>query len=362
MQIMITHDVTARVRVLQFSRLQLAFLALGVLVLLLLSSGAVYHWLFLKAAREGWPVVSSVVKWVVRDEIAQRDRFMRENLDAIAQKVGEVQAKLVRLEAVSARVSGLAGLKPEDLAPLQSAGADEPATSGARGVPAGAQGAPAQPGALPRPSGPTGTAPGQGGPYLPLQSPSLEELHRAVGVLDEQSGRHADVFTLIESRFFEERLRRLMVPSMAPVAVAATSGFGFRADPFTGRTALHTGLDFPAEPGTPIRAAAGGVVLEVSMHPEYGQTVELDHGNSLSTLYAHLRRSLVKPGDIVRRGQVIAEVGNSGRSTGPHLHFEVLLQGVPQNPARFLAADAGPLAPQTRTISRASVRGGAVVK
>ena len=114
MQIMITHDVTARVRVLQFSRLQLVLLALGVVFLLLLSSGAVYHWLFLKAAREGWPVVSSVVKWVVRDEIAQRDRFMRENLDAIAQKVGEVQAKLVRLEAVSARVSGLAGLKPED--------------------------------------------------------------------------------------------------------------------------------------------------------------------------------------------------------------------------------------------------------
>jgi murein DD-endopeptidase MepM/ murein hydrolase activator NlpD len=190
----------------------------------------------------------------------------------------------------------------------------------------------------------------------------LEDLHRAVGVLDEQSGRYADVFTLIESRFFEERLRQLMVPSMAPVAVAAGSGFGFRADPFTGRTALHTGLDFPAEPGTPIRAAAGGLVLDVSVHPEYGQTVELDHGNSLSTLYAHLSRSLVKPGDIVRRGQVIAEVGNSGRSTGPHLHFEVLLQGVPQNPARFLAAEVSPVPPQARAVSGASVRGGAVVK
>lgn len=345
MQIMITHDAAARVRVLQISRLQLGLLALGVLFMLLLFSGAVYHWFFLKAAREGWPVVSSVVKWVVRDEIAQRDRFMRENLDAIAQKVGEVQAKLVRLEAVSARVSGLAGLKPEDLAPLQPAGSSEPAAAGARGAPA-------------RP----GPPPGQGGPYLPLQNATLEDLHRAVGVLDDQSGRHADVFTLIESRFFEERLRQLMVPSMAPVAVAAGSGFGFRADPFTGRAALHTGLDFPAEPGTPIRAAAGGVVLDVSVHPEYGQTLELDHGNSLSTLYAHLRRSLVKPGDIVRRGQVIAEVGNSGRSTGPHLHFEVLLQGVPQNPARFLAAEVSPLPRQVRALSGASVRGGAVVK
>jgi len=355
MQIMITHDAAARVRVLQISRLQLGLLALGVLFMLLLFSGAVYHWFFLKAAREGWPVVSSVVKWVVRDEIAQRDRFMRENLDAIAQKVGEVQAKLVRLEAVSARVSGLAGLKPEDLAPLQPAGSSGPAAAGARP-------APARPGPPLRQPGAQGPAPGQGGPYLPLHSPTLEDLHRAVAVLDEQSGRHADVFTLIESRFFEERLRQLMVPSMAPVAVAAGSGFGFRADPFTGRTALHSGLDFPAEPGTPIRAAAGGVVLDVSVHPEYGQTVELDHGNSLSTLYAHLSRSLVKPGDIVRRGQVIAEVGNSGRSTGPHLHFEVLLQGVPQNPTRFLAAEVSPLPRQARAVSGASVRGGAVVK
>ena len=99
MQIMITRDVSARVRVFQFSRWQGALLCLGLVFVLMLSSGAVYHWFFLKAAREGWPVVSSVVKWVVRDEIAQRDRFMRENLDAIAQKVGEVQAKLVRLEA-----------------------------------------------------------------------------------------------------------------------------------------------------------------------------------------------------------------------------------------------------------------------
>jgi len=355
MQIMITHDVAARVRVLQISRIQLGLLFAGVLFVLLLFSGGVYHWFFLKAAREGWPVVSSVVKWVVRDEIAQRDRFMRENLDAIALKVGEVQAKLVRLEAVSARVSGLAGLKPEDLAPLQPGDPNQPAAAGARGVPA-------RPGLPPRQPGSPGPAPGQGGPYLPLQSPTLDDLHLAVGVLDEQSGRHADVFTLIESRFIEARLRQLLVPSMAPVAVAAGSGFGFRADPFTGRSALHTGLDFPAEPGTPIRAAAGGVVLDVSVHPEYGHTVELDHGNSLSTLYAHLQRALVEPGDIVKRGQVIAKVGNSGRSTGPHLHFEVLLQGVPQNPALFLAADVSSQTPPARAVSRASLRGGAVVK
>lgn len=333
MQIMITHDVSARVRVLQLSRWQLALLALGLVFLLMLTSGAVYHWFFLKAAREGWPVVSSVVKWVVRDEIAQRDRFMRENLDAIAQKVGEVQAKLVRLEAVSERVSGLAGVKPEELRLLQQPAVGAPAPVG-----------------------------GRGGAYLPLRSPTLEELNDTVTGLDGLSDLHADVFTLIESRLFEERMRGLMVPSATPVDGPVGSGFGFRSDPITGRTALHTGLDFPAEPGTPIRAAAGGVVLEQGVHPEYGQTLELDHGNQLTTLYAHLRRSLVKPGDIVRRGQVIAEVGNTGRSTGPHLHFEVLLQGVPQNPARFLGAQPAPWEAAARKALRRDSREGPVVK
>ena len=333
MQIMITHDVSARVRVLQLSRWQLALLALGLAFVLMLTSGAVYHWFFLKAAREGWPVVSSVVKWVVRDEIAQRDRFMRENLDAIAQKVGEVQAKLVRLEAVSERVSGLAGVKPEELRLLQQPSVGAPAPLG-----------------------------GRGGAYLPLRSPTLEELNDTVTGLDGLSDLHADVFTLIESRLFEERMRGLMVPSATPVDGPVGSGFGFRSDPITGRTALHTGLDFPAEPGTPIRAAAGGVVLERGVHPEYGQTLELDHGNQLTTLYAHLRRSLVKPGDIVRRGQVIAEVGNTGRSTGPHLHFEVLLQGVPQNPARFLGAQPAPWEAAARKALRRDSREGPVVK
>jgi murein DD-endopeptidase MepM/ murein hydrolase activator NlpD len=358
MQIMITHDVSARIRVLQLSRWQLALLALGLLFALMLSSGAVYHWFFLKAARDGWPVVSAVVKWVVRDEIAQRDRFMRENLDAIAQKVGEVQAKLVRLEAVSERVSGLAGVKPEELQGLQ-----QPASGGApSGGGRGGAGGPGGSGGRSDPSGQAAPMGGRGGAYFPLHSPTLEELHRTVTDLDGLSDQHADVFTLIESRLFEERMRRLMVPSTTPVVGPVGSGFGFRADPITGRMALHTGLDFPAEPGTPIRAAAGGVVLEVGVHPEYGQTLEMDHGNRLSTLYAHLSRSLVKPGDIVRRGQVIAEVGNTGRSTGPHLHFEVLLQGVPQNPARFLGAEPAPWEAAARKALRSDLRGGPVVK
>jgi murein DD-endopeptidase MepM/ murein hydrolase activator NlpD len=302
MQVLITHSHLARSRVLHFSRLQIIAALLCLAALLMLFSGAIYHFVFLKAAREGWPVVSQVVRLVVRDEIAQRDRFMRENLDVMASRVGELQAKLVKLESMGERVSGLAGVKADELKPLQR-------TLGG----------------------------GKGGPYVPLSSASMQQLTQALEGLDEAADQNIDVFTLIESRLLESRLQALMVPNTAPVDGPVGSGFGFRTDPITGRAALHTGLDFPAEIGTPISAAAGGVVQSVDWHPQYGRLIEIDHGNGLATRYAHVHKSLVHPGDIVRRGQSIAQVGNTGRSTGAHLHFEVLVAGVPHNPARFLA-------------------------
>lgn len=311
MQLIVTHGHSARPCIVQLAAWQLAALLLALALLLMAVSGAVYHFVFLKAAREGWPVVSQIVRLVVRDEIAQRDRFLRENLDAMARRVGEMQAKLVKLEAVGERTAGMAGLKPEDLR-----GLDAPA---------------------PAASAPLATTGGRGGPYLPVDSPSVEAIDQALAALDRQADRQGDLWTLIESRLLESRLRALTVPSIAPVDGPIGSGFGFRADPFTGHSALHTGLDFPADPGTPIMAAAGGVVVTAERHPAYGLMVELDHGNGLVTRYAHASKLAVKAGDLVRRGQPIAEVGNTGRSTGPHLHFEVLVEGVPQDPAKFLA-------------------------
>ena len=115
------------------------------------------------------------------------------------------------------------------------------------------------------------------------------------------------------------------------------SAFGWRIDPFTNSSALHTGMDFQAEAGSPILAAAGGVV--VTEYPSgYGNMVEIDHGNDQITRYAHASAMHVKKGDLVKRGQKIAAVGNMGRSTGAHPHFEVLVQGVPQDPQKFLSA------------------------
>ena len=140
-----------------------------------------------------------------------------------------------------------------------------------------------------------------------------------------------------------QRLKKLMVPTQKPIPASQVgSPYGWRIDPFTGRSALHTGLDFQAEAGTPILAAAGGVVVASEMHPAYGNMVEVDHGNDLITRYAHASRLLVKKGDLVKRGHKVAEVGTTGRSTGPHLHFEVLVQGVPQDPRRFLNGGPAP--------------------
>ena len=314
MQIMITHGSLAQTRVMQFNRLQLGLVISALAVVLLFVSGLVYHFVFVTAAREGWPVVSQVVRLVVRDEIAQRDRFLRENLDVMATKVGEMQAKLLKLESMGERVSSMAGVKAEEFKPLL--GPARPASAAVRGG-------------------------GQGGPFVPGLSMNdrvaLEALTSDMDGLDLRADQTTDLFTLIESRLLEGRLQQLLVPSTAPVEGPVGSGFGFRVDPFTGRGALHMGLDFPADVGTPIMAAAGGMVVNSEVHPAYGQMVEVDHGNGLVTRYAHASKVVVKQGDLVKRGQVVAQVGNTGRSTGPHLHFEVLVDGVPQNPARFLA-------------------------
>jgi murein DD-endopeptidase MepM/ murein hydrolase activator NlpD len=308
MQILITTSVLSRPRVLQFTPLRIGLTLLALAVPMMMLSLAVYHAIVLKAAQEHWPIISEAVRYVERQELAQRDRYMRENLDAMAEKVGDLQAKLMRLEAVSERVAGMAGMKSDELKKIEAE--------------------------------PTSAA---GGPLVTLKDPSkpsglmLEALLNRMGELQTQGDRHTDVFTLIESRLFEKRLEALMVPSSAPVNGPIGSGFGFRSDPFTHRPALHTGLDFPSDVGTAIMAAAGGVVLSAGPHPQYGQLVEVDHGNGLVTRYAHTSRMLVKPGDLVKRGQKIAEVGSTGRSTGPHLHFEVLVEGVQQNPAKFLA-------------------------
>lgn len=316
MQIMITTSASRPPRVLQFSPWSLTLSIVALMLPLLLVTMVVYHALLIHAAHAQWPVVSDALRFVERQDLAQRDRFVRENLDAMAEKLGDLQARLLRMEAVSERVAGMAGMKPADFEAIE---------------------APASGASAPASGGPLATLRMGSGVDQPTTGDTYDKLQAILNEMGNISDHNTDVLTLIESRLFESRLDALMLPSSSPVPGVIGSGFGFRTDPFTGRTALHTGLDFPSPIGTPIVAAAGGVVVTAQFHPQYGNMVEVDHSNGLVTRYAHTSKMLVKPGDLVKRGQTIAWVGTTGRSTGPHLHFEVLVQGVQQNPLRFLA-------------------------
>lgn len=126
------------------------------------------------------------------------------------------------------------------------------------------------------------------------------------------------------------------LPSIWPVTGFITSPFGNRSSPFTGRTEFHRGLDISARIGTTIVAPARGTVSFVGQQSGYGNVIAIQHGGGIVTRYAHLHRSLVKEGDVVNRGVPIAQVGNTGRSSGPHLHYEVILNGIPVDPMRYI--------------------------
>ena len=317
MQLIITDAWLAKSRAIHLSGRKLLVFGLLLSLTLSLVSAGLYHWVFLKGAREGWPVVGALVKLVIKDEFEQRDRFMRENLDAMAKRVGQMQAKLTQLESLGERVSGLAGVSTNDIK----------------------------------------ATPGRGGLLVEDRSLTMDELQSLLNELDRSADQRTDLMTLMESKLFDQKIRNMMIPTQTPVVDGSLgSAFGWRIDPITGRSALHTGLDFQADPGTSILAAAGGVVVAQEVHPAYGNMVEIDHGNDLITRYAHASRVFVKKGDLIKRGQKVAEVGNTGRSTGPHLHFEVLVQGVPQDPQKFLTA--GSHLPNQRMANRSPATAG----
>jgi murein DD-endopeptidase MepM/ murein hydrolase activator NlpD len=159
----------------------------------------------------------------------------------------------------------------------------------------------------------------------------LAEISR---VLDDRS----DKLGVLDSFLMDDRLARKTIPTTMPVEMGYySSNYGYRVDPITGRSTFHTGVDLIAPPGTPVMAAAGGVVSTVAYVAEYGNIVDVDHDNGLTSRYAHLSKSIVRVGDVVMKGQKIALVGNTGRTTGPHLHFEVREKGIPLNPNKFLS-------------------------
>jgi len=157
-------------------------------------------------------------------------------------------------------------------------------------------------------------------------------------VIDNKIKNLDDSYVFLEQVYYKKNSENQTYPSGIPIKNGSrSSNFGWRIDPFTKIKTFHEGADFVAKTGEPILAAAGGFVIFAGSHYQYGKMIDIDHGNGLSTRYAHAHKLLAKVGQLVLPGEKIALVGSTGRSTGPHLHYEVRMNNTPRNPNRYLS-------------------------
>lgn len=156
------------------------------------------------------------------------------------------------------------------------------------------------------------------------------------GSLEEQSASVSSRLSLLESQFSKRTLQIAQTPTVWPVHGVLNSGFGVRADPFTGAPARHEGLDISTARSEPVLATADGVVVHSGWAGEYGKAIEIRHGDRYETLYGHLEKTLVAEGQHVKRGDRVGLVGSTGRSTAPHLHYEIRVDGHAVNPLEYV--------------------------
>jgi murein DD-endopeptidase MepM/ murein hydrolase activator NlpD len=239
----------------------------------------------------------------------------QKHLDAYAVQLGELQARIMRLDAQSERLAKLAGEKKDV---LKNQPEINPSVT-----PSGI--------ALPPAS--------RGGPLV-LNTPFSEsDLQKDIAELTARVEFDTEHLSSLEAKLLQQSVLKDMLPNSSPVNAAFnSSSYGWRIDPFNGNKAFHEGLDFSADMGTPIHAAAGGIVTAAEQTPDYGKIVKIYHGSGLETRYAHASKLLVKVGERIEKGQVVAEVGSTGRSTGAHLHYEIRLNGNALDPRKYLNA------------------------
>jgi murein DD-endopeptidase MepM/ murein hydrolase activator NlpD len=300
MNIIIVSDRLSKSRTICLGRCRAGLLlGAGLMAMIGLSFMGAYFMLF-HLGNIKIPFVQQMILSAQQTEAERNRMYLQQSLNAMAAKVGQMQAQMLRIDALGERVAKIAGIKKEEFQ--------------------------------------FDKKPGQGGAEPTVSYPlSLKEFQDDLERMGTQVDDYSDRLAVMESMLSRERVKAAAVPSGLPVTTGFySSNFGWRIDPFTGLRAMHEGVDFMAPIGAPIKAAAGGIVIFSDYHRGYGNMIEIDHGNGLVSRYAHASKRLVKVGDVVLRGQKIGEVGSTGRSTGPHLHFEVLSRGVPQNPTRYL--------------------------
>lgn len=184
-----------------------------------------------------------------------------------------------------------------------------------------------------------GSAPEDLAPDIDLDQshvPLMKKMHEQINQLEDASQKQATSFNSLLGKLAEQKNVLSHTPAIRPTQGWVTSTFAYRQSPFTGKREFHKGLDIANKQGSPIVATADGVVSFVGENGSLGQTVVVDHGYGFVTRYAHVQKGLKKRGERVRRGETIALMGNTGRSTGPHLHYEVRLNGVPVNPQTYI--------------------------
>lgn len=236
-------------------------------------------------------------------EVARIRQDNDRNTEALALRVGELQAEAARLNALGERIAKLGKLDDGEFNFDRKPGVGGPVT--------------------------THIAP-------PATAPDIK---LAVNRLDDLLASQASQLDLLESMLLDRQLDSSLMPSGSPVRSGyVSSSYGSRIDPFTGGHDFHPGMDFSGDSGDEILAVAGGLVTYAGVRPGYGIAVEIDHGNGYKTRYGHNRRLRVTVGHAVRAGEVIAEMGSTGRSTGTHLHLEVWRDGHTLNPRQFLQA------------------------
>ncbi len=233
-------------------------------------------------------------------------RVLQEKVNALAMRVGQMNANVIRLDALGKRLTRMANLNDGEFD-----FGNPPAMGGAEGA-EGADGQPAQ---------------------IPNLTAMVDQLQNQLSSREQQLG-------VLENLILTRELNKQVYPEGRPVQDGwISSYFGQRSDPFTGYSAVHKGVDFAGPEGSKVSSVAAGLVTFAGERAGYGEMVEINHGNGLATRYCHNEKLLVKQGDMVRKGQDVALMGSTGHSTGPHLHFEVLKNGAQVDPLRFIGED-----------------------
>lgn len=281
----------------------------SLLTLLVIPGGLIYggYWYGTRGAHYSPDELHSVFRselYQQKKELTELKTLSADNINALASRLGQLQSHVIRLDALGDRLGKVAGIDPSEFD--------------------------------------FSTSPGVGGPERgsSVDSTSLPDFMAALQKLTRDLDDREQQLAVLEDMLINRNVDQVVKPSGRPVSKGwLSSYYGVRTDPFTGRPDFHEGIDFAGPEGGDVVAVASGVVTWAGGRFGYGNLVEINHGKGYATRYGHNREVLVKVGDMVKKGDIVAHIGSTGRSTGPHVHYEVLRNGHPVNPIRFVGAE-----------------------